>query len=53
VEQDIAEEPVEEKPDPMMMLAQAISGMNQPKRKRMAIQAPSGEIYQGMVEDEQ
>jgi hypothetical protein len=53
VEQDLVEEPVEEKPDPMMMLAQAISGMNQPKRKRMAIQAPSGEIYQGMVEDEQ
>jgi hypothetical protein len=52
VEKDIAEEPAEEKPDPVLMLAQAIAGMNRPKRKRMAIQAPSGEVYQGMVEDE-
>ena len=53
VEADLAEsEPVEEKPDPMMLLAQAIAGMNQPKRKRMAIQAPSGEVYQGMIEDD-
>jgi len=55
VQQDLSEqpaEPVEEKPDPMMMLAQAIAQMNQPKRKRLAIQAPSGEVYQGMVEDD-
>jgi hypothetical protein len=53
VEADLSEaEPVEEKPDPMMLLAQAIAGMNQPKRKRLAIQAPSGEVYQGMVEDD-
>lgn len=50
VEADLAEP--EAKPDPMMMLAEAIGQMNQPKRKRMAIQAPSGEVYQGMVEDE-
>jgi hypothetical protein len=53
VEADLSEaEPVEEKPDPMMLLAQAIAGMNQPRRKRLAIQAPSGEVYQGMVEDD-
>ena len=52
VEEDLAEEPAEEKPDPMMLLAQAISGMNAPKRKRMSIQAPSGQVYQGMIEDD-
>lgn len=51
VEADLTE-PEEPKPDPMAMLAQAIAGMNAPKRKRLAIQAPSGEVYQGMVEDE-
>jgi hypothetical protein len=51
VQEDLTE-PEEEKPDPMLMLAQAIAGMNQPKRKRLAIQAPSGEVYQGMVEDD-
>ena len=52
---DLAEEdgePVEEKPDPLMLLAQAIGGMNAPKRKRMSIQAPSGQVYQGMIEDD-
>jgi hypothetical protein len=55
VAEDIAEEPgepVEEKPDPMMLLAQALQGMNAPKRKRMSIQAPSGQVYQGMIEDD-
>jgi hypothetical protein len=51
VEGDLTE-PEEAKPDPMMLLAQAIGQMNTPKRKRLAIQAPSGEVYQGMVEDE-
>jgi hypothetical protein len=51
VEEDLGE-PEEAKPDPMMLLAQAIGQMNTPKRKRLAIQAPSGEVYQGMVEDE-
>ena len=55
VAEDIAEEPgdpVEEKPDPMMLLAQALQGMSAPKRKRMSIQAPSGQVYQGMIEDD-
>jgi multidrug resistance efflux pump len=48
VEADLAEsEPVEEKPDPMMLLAEAISAINKPKRKR--ITAPSGGVYS--VED--
>lgn len=49
VQEDLQQD---EKPDAMMMLANAIAGMNQPKRKRLAIQAPSGEVYQGMVEDD-
>ena len=53
VEEDLAEdEPVEEKPDPMMMLAQAIGAMNAPKRKRMSITAPSGQVYQGEIADD-
>jgi hypothetical protein len=50
VEEDIAEpEPVEEKPDPMMLLAEAIAQMNKPKRKRVV--APSGQVY--AIEDMQ
>lgn len=43
-EPEVAEEP---KPDPMLMLAEAIGEMNKPKRKRIV--APSGNVYQ--VED--
>lgn len=39
------------KQDPMALLAQAISGMNAPKRKRMSIVAPSGAVYQGEISD--
>ena len=52
VEEDLGEEPEEEKPDPMLMLAQAIAGMNAPKRKRMSITAPSGQVYQGEIADD-
>ena len=57
VAEDISEpestEPQEEKPDPLALIAQAMQGMSAPKRKRMSIQAPSGQVYQGMIEDEQ
>lgn len=38
--------------DSASMLAQVLQAMNQPKRKRMSIQAPSGAIYQGLIEEE-
>lgn len=56
VETDLAK-PEEEKPDPMQqtmqMLAEAIAMQSQPKRKRSTIQAPSGQVYQVLTEDEQ
>jgi hypothetical protein len=52
VEEDLAKEPDEAKPDPMMLLAEAIGQMNKPKRKRSVIQAPSGQVYQVVTEDE-
>jgi hypothetical protein len=45
-------EPAEEKPDPVMMLTQILGQMTAPKRKRMAIQAPSGQVYEGVIQDE-
>ena len=49
VEADTAKDATQEevKPDPMALLAEAIAGMNKPKRKR--ITAPSGGVYS--VED--
>ncbi len=52
VAEDLAEEPAEQKPDPMMLLAEAIAGMNKPKKKRMSITAPSGLVYQGEIADD-
>jgi len=50
---DTAEaEPVEEKPDPMLMIAQAMQGISAPKRKVMSIRAPSGQVYEGVIQDE-
>ena len=34
-----------------MLLAQALQGMNAPKRKRLSITAPSGQVYQGEIAD--
>jgi hypothetical protein len=45
-------EPVEEKPDPMLMIAQAMQGISAPKRKVMSIRAPSGQVYEGVIQDE-
>ena len=44
-------EPEEARPDPVALLAEAISGMNKPKKKRMSITAPSGMVYQGEIAD--
>lgn len=55
VEEDLAEDGEEgkaEKPDPLAMLAEAIAGMNKPKKKRMSIVAPSGQVYQGEIADD-
>lgn len=52
VAEDLAEEPAEAKPDPMMLLAEAIAGMNKPRKKRMSIMAPSGQVYQGEIADQ-
>jgi hypothetical protein len=41
------------KTDVSLMLAEALGRIGAPRRKRLAIQAPSGETYQGMVEDEE
>jgi hypothetical protein len=43
---------VDDKPDPMMLLAQALQGMSAPKKKRLSIMAPSGQMYQGAIEDQ-
>jgi hypothetical protein len=55
VEGDLAE-PEEVKPDPMQqtmqLIAEAIAAQSAPKRKRMAIQAPSGQVYEGVIQDE-
>jgi hypothetical protein len=36
----------------MMLLAEAIAGMNKPRKKRMSIMAPSGQVYQGEIADQ-
>jgi hypothetical protein len=36
----------------MMLLAQALQGMSAPKKKRLSIMAPSGQMYQGAIEDQ-
>jgi hypothetical protein len=51
VSEDLSEEKGASKPDALSMLAEAISGMNKPKRKRMSIVAPSGQVYQGEIAD--
>lgn len=33
----------------LAMLAQALQGLNQPKVKKMAIKAPSGQVYEGQI----
>ena len=50
VEEDMAD-PEEAKPDPLAMLAEALQGLNKPRKKRMSITAPSGMVYQGEIAD--
>lgn len=48
VEEDLAE-PEAVKPDPAAMMAQALQMLAAPKRKRMKIMAPSGQVYEGEI----
>ena len=45
-------EPGEKKPDAAEVMTQILQSMSAPKRKKMSITAPSGQIYQGTVEDD-
>ena len=45
-------EPGEKKPDAADVMTQILQSMSAPKRKKLSITAPSGQIYQGTVEDD-
>jgi hypothetical protein len=53
VDEDLSEEEgqeaAEERPDPAVLMAQAVQMLAMPKRKRMRITAPSGQVYEGEI----
>jgi predicted nuclease with TOPRIM domain len=47
-----AAEPAQGGPDMAVVLAEALSRISAPRKRKVTIQAPSGQVYQGGIEDD-